>query len=78
MATDLQNVAVLLIVLAALAYVGRRGWARVRGLVGRGGVDSSCATGCGKCGTEQTQAQPAATKVLVQIGRQPTRQPPAR
>jgi hypothetical protein len=40
MSVDLQNVAVFVIVLAAFAYVARRGWARVRGMWRRGGADS--------------------------------------
>ena len=67
MSFDWQNVAVLLIVLAALAYVARRGWARVRSMRARAGASSSCATGCGSCGTEERAPQPRAT-VLVQIG----------
>ncbi|HEX8180383.1 MAG TPA: hypothetical protein VF525_12625 [Pyrinomonadaceae bacterium] len=68
MLLDWQNVAVLLLVLGALAYVGRRGWARLRSLGGRGMDAAGCATGCGSCGpAERTpQMQP---KVLVQIGR---------
>jgi hypothetical protein len=66
---DWQNIAVLLCVLAALAYVGRRGWARLRTLVGRAGkADTGCATGCGSCGPAQV-APPPQAKVLVQIGR---------
>ncbi|MFL6208010.1 MAG: hypothetical protein ACJ74W_04130 [Pyrinomonadaceae bacterium] len=65
---DWQNIAVLLCVLAALAYVGRRGWARLRTLVGRAGKGGAgCATGCGSCGP--VQAAPPQAKVLVQIGR---------
>jgi hypothetical protein len=68
MSVDLQNVAVFVIVLAAFAYVARRGWARVRGMWRRGGADSSCATGCGSCGGEERAPQVRATP-LVQIGR---------
>jgi hypothetical protein len=66
---DWQNIAVLLCVLAALAYVGRRGWARLRTLVVRDGKEGAgCATGCGSCGPAQGTPQTQA-KVLVQIGR---------
>jgi len=75
---DWQNVAVCLIILAALAYVGRRGLARVRSFRagGRGQAisASSCASGCGGCGDgEQSPATKATTavtrpqNVLVQI-----------
>ena len=67
MSVDWQNVAVFLIVLAALVYVGRRGWARLRSFR-RGRAGAACATGCGSCGPVEQVAQPAA-KVLVQIGR---------
>ena len=69
MFADWQNLAVLLIVLAALAYVARRGWARLRGLWGRGDAGSTCATGCGTCGDEKQAAPPTQATVLVQIGR---------
>jgi hypothetical protein len=78
MSVDWQLVAVWLIILAALAYVGRRGWARARSFRarGEGGAASSaasCATGCGSCGDERPQASSIAAKatrpqnVLVQI-----------
>ncbi|HEX8069667.1 MAG TPA: FeoB-associated Cys-rich membrane protein [Pyrinomonadaceae bacterium] len=67
MLRDWQNVAVLLIVLAALVYVGRRGLARVRGLVGRGKADASCATGCGACGP--AEAPRPVEQTVVQITR---------
>jgi cytochrome c553 len=76
---DWQTIAVWLIILAALAYVGRRGWARARSFRARGegsaasSSTSSCATGCGSCGDERPQAASVAAKaarpqnVLVQI-----------
>jgi hypothetical protein len=70
---DWQTVAVCLIILAALAYVGRRGWARARSFrAGGRGQASSCASGCGSCGDERpTAAAETATarpqNVLVQI-----------
>jgi hypothetical protein len=78
---DWQTVAVCLIILAALAYLGRRGLSRARSFrpSGRGQVTaSSCASGCGGCGdgeqlpTTPTTATKAATvtrpqNVLVQI-----------
>ncbi|HYG09036.1 MAG TPA: FeoB-associated Cys-rich membrane protein [Pyrinomonadaceae bacterium] len=56
---DWQTIAVWLIILAALAYVGRRGWARARSfrVGGKGPAASpSCASGCGSCGDGETQA----------------------
>jgi hypothetical protein len=82
---DWQTVAVWLIILAALAYVGRRGWARARSFRAGGkeqpGASSSCASGCGSCGdTQKTPAKTNATRpqnVLVQItnARGATRRP---
>jgi hypothetical protein len=64
---DWQSIAVLLIVAGALAYVARRGLARLRSF--RASRGPACAAGCGKCGDDETTtARPA--KVLVQIGRQ--------
>ena len=75
---DWQIIAVSLIVLAAVAYVARRGLARLRSfrLSGRGtgGGDSSCGTGCGSCGGEQKMPV-APDKRLVQINR-PSTAPP--
>ena len=79
---DWQIIAVSLIVLAAVAYVARRGLARLRSfrLSGRGtaagGGDSSCATGCGSCdgGAQKTPA--SRDKRLVQINR-PSTTPPS-
>jgi hypothetical protein len=64
---DWQIVAVWLIILAALAYVGRRGWARLRSFRagGKGEAASSCVSGCGSCGDAQTTA---ATATRPQIG----------
>jgi len=78
---DWQTVAVCLIILAALAYVGRRGWTRARSFrAGGRGQASSCASGCGSCGDERpaaTTTAPRPQNVLVQItnaGRAATRQ----
>jgi hypothetical protein len=69
-----QTIAVWLIILAALAYVGRRGWARLRsfrvGGKGQTASASSCATGCGSCGGDEQPKAATATRqqnVLVQI-----------
>jgi hypothetical protein len=69
MSQDWQTVAVWLIILGALAYVGRRGWARARSFRagGRGQDASSCATGCGSCGDERPAAATRRENVLVQI-----------
>lgn len=68
---DWQTLAVALIVLCALAYVARRGLARLRSfrLRGKNG-GAACATGCGNCGDEKEPARPAS--VLVQISPKPT------
>ncbi|HEV3468236.1 MAG TPA: hypothetical protein VG148_02870 [Pyrinomonadaceae bacterium] len=66
MAFDWQSLAVALIVAGALLYVARRGLARLRSFRASRGP-AACATGCGKCGDEETPARPA--KVLVQISR---------
>ncbi|PYS89460.1 MAG: hypothetical protein DMF64_17720 [Acidobacteria bacterium] len=69
MLLDWQNIAVLLIVLAACVYVGRRGWARLRSFQARRAEDAGCATGCGSCGSEPRTLQPQA-KLLIQLGRE--------
>lgn len=53
---DWQTIAVVLIVLAAAAYIARRGWHRLRSFrASRMSDAASCATGCGKCsGTKET------------------------
>lgn len=69
---DWQNVAVCLIILAALAYVARRGLARVRSFRagGRGQAisASSCASGCGGCGDGE-QSPASATKATTAVTR---------
>ena len=68
---DWQALAVALIILCALAYVARRGLARLRSFRLRGRDDApACATGCGNCGDEKETARPA--NVLVQISPKPT------
>jgi len=72
---DWQSIAVALIVLAALIYTARRALARLRSFStsGRGGADSSCATGCGKCGdAEATAARPANAFVQISSTRSPS------
>ncbi|HVF87373.1 MAG TPA: hypothetical protein VM866_07275 [Pyrinomonadaceae bacterium] len=69
---DWQTAAVAFIILAALAYVSRRGWARLRSFTARGSNSaSSCASGCGGCGTNREPQMIVRTSVesLVQIGR---------
>jgi hypothetical protein len=74
MSQDWQTIIVWLIIMAALAYVGRRGWARLRSFRAGGkgqGSAASCASGCGSCGDEGPQAATHASRpqnVLVQIG----------
>lgn len=65
---DWQSILVALIVAGALLYVARRGLARLRSLRGS---RAACATGCGKCGDEET-TPPRPAPPLVQIGRRRT------
>jgi hypothetical protein len=72
---DWQSIAVALIVLAALVYTTRRAFARLRSFTagGRGGASSSCATGCGKCGDEDSPAaRPSNTLVQISSTRTPS------
>ena len=65
MTFDWQTITVALIILAALAYVVRRGLARLRSFRLSANPGATCATGCGKCGDEETPTRPA--NVLIQI-----------
>ena len=67
MSYDWQSIAVALIVLAALLYVARRAWARLRSM--RAGAKS--AIDCGSCGDGGAKPRPTAPRptVLVQIER---------
>ncbi|HLL70282.1 MAG TPA: FeoB-associated Cys-rich membrane protein [Pyrinomonadaceae bacterium] len=68
MFVDWQTIAVWLIILAALLYVGRRALTRVRSFRAGGKKSlSACASGCGSCGEEQTAAPTRPQNVLVQI-----------
>ena len=63
---DWQTLTVALIILAAFAYVARRGLARFVSMNAKPN-DANCETGCGKCGpasTHETKANP-----LIQIGK---------
>jgi len=54
---DWQTVAVWLIILVALLYVGRRGWDRARSFRAGGKDQAACDSGCGSCsGAERTTA----------------------
>jgi hypothetical protein len=55
---DWQTITVALIVLAAAAYVARRGWRRLRSFSRARLNDSTCETGCGKCPATKTMATP--------------------
>ena len=68
---DWQNVAVILIVLAAISYVGRCGWRRLRSFVLRKGGDSPAAS-CGSCAGNQKPQNARPLNVLVQIDRSRT------
>ncbi len=63
---DWQTVIVVLIILAALAYIARRGFSRLNSFRANKN-NASCATGCGSCGGEKSTPNPA--KVLVSIDR---------
>ena len=71
MSFDWQSIAVALVVLAALLYVVRRAWARLRSM--RAGAKT--AIDCGSCDDGGAKQRPPATQptVLVQIGRQRNR-----
>jgi len=70
---DWQSVAVALIVLAAVLYVGRRVASRLRSLLSgrRADVHTLPASGCGGCANARPASPSNAppVKVLVQIGR---------
>ncbi len=63
---DWQTIAVVLIILAALAYVARRALSRLRSfrLSKRQGAPA-CSTGCGACGEAKQPARPAPTFVRI-------------
>ena len=63
---DWQTIAVVLIILAALAYVARRALSRLRSfrLSKRQGAPS-CSTGCGACGEAKQPARTAPTFVRI-------------
>jgi hypothetical protein len=67
MFSDWQTIAVWLIILGALAYVGRRGWGRVRSFNASGRAKDACASGCGSCGDERPATAARPQNVLVQI-----------
>jgi hypothetical protein len=70
---DWQNILVSLIVLAAVAYIARRGLQRLRSFrAGKGASASPCATGCGSCDESQEKRQPTPRTVFVEIGRSRT------
>jgi hypothetical protein len=72
---DWQAAAVILIVLAALLYVGRMGARRLRSMRARGG-DVAADIACSGCSAGEVKSAAPAPKVLVQIGRRraaPTR-----
>lgn len=75
MTLDWQNILVALIVLAAVAYVARRGLQRIRSFrAGKGDSASaapSCATGCGSC-VESEKPSTTPRTVFVEIGRSKT------
>ena len=60
---DWQTIAVALIIVGALVYVGRRALARLRSFrVSKGG---SCSTGCGTCGDVDAPLRQSSTFVQV-------------
>ncbi|HVG29199.1 MAG TPA: FeoB-associated Cys-rich membrane protein [Pyrinomonadaceae bacterium] len=65
---DWQTVAVVLIVLAALFYVGRMLARRLRSMRARGG-DIVAGGDCSGCSAGEVKSTAPAPKVLVQIGR---------
>jgi hypothetical protein len=59
---DWQTIIVVLIILAALLYVARRVFVKLRSV-----KDSSCETGCGKC--EPSSTTQKKEKSFIQISR---------
>ena len=75
---DWQQLAVALIVAAAVFYVARRALSRLRSFRRSGAASASdCAAGCGKCGDAGRAAAPAPPRV-VQISRARTPTGPKR
>jgi hypothetical protein len=66
---DWQTAAVIVIVLAALLYVGRMLARRLRSMRARGG-DVAAGSSCSGCSAGEVKSTAPAPKVLVQIGRQ--------
>jgi hypothetical protein len=69
---DWQKIAAALLVLAALLYVTRRAWSRLRSMLP--GTPASSGDGCGSCGTcgdEGAKPRPVTpqAEALIQIGR---------
>jgi len=64
---DWQTVAVVVIVAAAVAYLGAAAWRVVLGALGR---TSGCATGCGSCSANESRP-PAPGPALVRLTRSP-------
>lgn len=61
---DWQTIVVVLIILAALFFVARRGFLRIRSMKAN---DTSCETGCGKC--ESNSATHKNKRTIIQISR---------
>lgn len=67
-----QNILTALIVLAALIYVSRRAFSRLRSLrANRSSSAAPCETACGSCGENQKPSTTPRT-VFVEIGRSRT------
>jgi hypothetical protein len=66
-----QNILTALIVFAALIYVSRRAFERLRSLRASRASAAPCETGCGSCG-ESRQPSTTPRTVFVEIGRSRT------
>jgi hypothetical protein len=66
---DWQSIAVLLIILAALIYTGRRTWAHLLSFRAKRADDSACATGCGSCSSSPKPKNDTPRTVFVEITR---------
>jgi hypothetical protein len=55
---DWQTILVFLTISIAAFFVARRAWRKLRGF-----SDSSCATGCGKCGSEIASGSPKTLQI---------------
>jgi len=72
---DWQSIVVVLIVIAAALYAGRRAWSRLRSFVPNSHGTAFPESSCGKCEANQARREPnnppPTVKILVRIERSP-------